>query len=208
MMKEELEAQLLTKRPDDGWCVNGVMLNREYYLRIMIRHGGEVSTPVGCSGDMLIWNCRGDELYEHVYHLSAFDCGRRDRLTRLADAVCDYFNTGGSFTDAAGLFTAARHTMARSVVNVIQEGYRLVAISENDEGVAERLFIHSLSGWAIRWVAGGFFDVLQAADLEAEQLERERTVAVANVRTGDAGPEGSGASLRLTGDSGSPEKPA
>lgn len=108
-------------------------------------------------------------------------CGRLDRERHLAEAICRWFNTGGS---AAGLAHVAHRiaTMAAAVVPYPQaNGYDLVYSEPRGDGVWEHLFLKgeddalcwyegestNLTDWAsLAWPSPG--DGSEAHDEEAE----------------------------------------
>lgn len=108
--------------------------------------------------------------------------GAASRVETVMEAVCRYFNTGGSWDELAGVLTEAKSVI---VGGLSFPGYYLHETAQNTDNVYEHVFVKDDgSGEAVLWVEDQFID-----RTTLRRIEEGREEADGEDRPGDGDPE-------------------
>ncbi len=161
--REKIETLIASASAHDGFQVKTVEVGNEHSLYLVFYQNGEpVNPPWLADNDpnvgQMIW-CRRN--------MTDKDYGDKARLKLLADALCRFLNTCGTWAEIKYI-NSVLWDMSQGSFKFEIPGYHLIGSSVNTEGVYEHVFASPDAMWGIRWVENQFFDVISLTELGHE----------------------------------------
>lgn len=148
-------------KPGDGYQVVTSELGRmQIYIQAGIKVGGEWLKFEHRAPTYEVWEADTPK---------AQDYAERARAMLLLEAICRFFNSGGSWPEAEHLLDNIRPVITGGITHV---GWHLYDTYLDTEGVHTMIWVKDNSDQVVRWVAGAFIDHLTLNDLQNE-LEQD-----------------------------------
>lgn len=143
--------------PNDGYQVVASELGRmQIYIQAGIKVGGEWLRFEERAPTVEVWEADTP---------TAQDYAERARALLLLQAVCQYFNSGGSWPELHLMLDNIRPVITGGITHV---GWHLYDTYLDTEGAHTVVWVKNNSDQVVRWVVGSFIDHLTLNDLQNE----------------------------------------
>lgn len=143
----------------DGFHVIEVDAAGQAALQLVLRQEGETEFEVLDNSDGEVW-CRKNP--------TARDAAERHRAEIVMEAICRYFNTGGSWDELNQMLEVAEGFIPGGIVF---PGWHYYDGHFDREGKPVDIFVKEGTGEMVRWFQSGYFEPTSEDDLISELEE-------------------------------------
>jgi len=167
---KDLEKAVYEAFPNDGLYAKAIDVGDNHSVHVGIYVGGR---PISLFEDRP--EVGTIEMWSRNHELSAEENGERDRTLLLLQALCRFYNTGGSKVELDWYVSQIETIPSWPVLS--PPGFGLVSSVLTEAGTFEHLFANPDSRYVVRWAEGQYFDILSEVQFNNQVLQSEREQA-------------------------------